>query len=86
VPEMDVDTRRVDAVLDAERTVFSHRSLELFEELGFRNDLVDSAFQDGELMGDVPHGSVKTPRRLPSLGFQAARPLTGPEDSAICRF
>jgi hypothetical protein len=46
VSEMDVDASWVDAVLDAEWAVHPHGALELFDELGFRDDLVNSAFQN----------------------------------------
>ena len=87
VPEVDVDARGVDAVLDAQRPIFADRPLELLEELGFRDDLVDSAFQDRKLFGDVPHGAIKLQRRLTCHGLQAsARPSAATQGRLTCRF
>ena len=59
VSEVNIDTGGIDAVLDAKRAVFADRPVELFEEFGFRDDLVDSALQDRKLFGDVPHWAIK---------------------------
>ena len=59
VPEVDVDAGRVDAVLDAQRAVLADRAFELLEELGLGDDLLDPAFQDRKLFGDIPHRAIR---------------------------
>ena len=57
--QVDVDSGRVDAVLDAQGAVLSDRAFELFEELGFGNDLFHAAFQNRKLFGDIPHRALR---------------------------
>ena len=85
VSQVDVDPGRVDAVLDAQRAVLADRAFELLEEFGFGDDLLDPAFQDRKLFGDIPHGAIRLHGDC-DLGFYQARPRDGTEGSRICRF
>jgi hypothetical protein len=53
--EMDVDAGRIDAVLDAQRCAGLEAALELLLELGFRHDLLGTAFDQGKLIFDGFH-------------------------------
>ena len=56
--EVDIDSGRVDAVLDAQWAVLSDGAFELLQELGFGNDLFHAAFQYRKLFGDIPHRAL----------------------------
>ena len=58
MPQVHVDAGRVDAVLHAQRAVLADRPLQLLEEFGLRDDLLDPAFQDRKLFGDIPHRAI----------------------------
>src|SRR5271155_360284 len=72
--QVDIDSRRVDAVLDAQWAVLSDRAFELFQELGFGNDLFHATFQYRKLFGDIPHRALKLLSDDSARGFTGSAP------------